>query len=71
MQGIPVLLQIFGQGVLGVFTLLCKQVAVLGGKRQVSLAAFAVLQQRGAGSGRDWNSCACLLPLGTRGRVWG
>lgn len=70
MQGIPLLLQIFGQGVLGVFTLLCKQVAVLGGKRQVSPAAFAVLWWS-AGSRRDCNVCACLLPMGTRGRVWG
>lgn len=63
MQGVPLLLQIFGQGVLGVFTLLCKQ--VLGGEMQASLAAFAVLRQRGAGSRRDWNACACLLPMGT------
>lgn len=61
MQGIPLLLQIFGQGMLGVFILLCKQVAVLGGKRQVSFAAL-LLWQRGAGSRRDWNACACLLP---------
>lgn len=49
MQGIPLLLQSFGQGVLGVFTLLCKQVAILRRKKQVSLAAFAVLQQQETG----------------------
>lgn len=46
MQGIPLLLQIFGQGMLGVFTLLCRQVAVLGGKRQFSLAAFLLCSGR-------------------------
>lgn len=65
MQRIPLLLQIFGQGVLGVFTLLCKRVVVLGGRRRVSLAVFAMVWQRGAGSRRDWNAWACLLPMGT------
>lgn len=46
---------------LGVFTFLCKQVAILGGKGQVSLAAFAVLQH--------WERLECLCLPAARGNL--
>lgn len=73
-------LQIFGQellaAILEVFSpLLCKQVAVLGEKEQVSLAAFAVFWQRNAGSGREsglaaFACCPWEIEAGFGAEIW-
>lgn len=73
MQGIPLLLQIFGQGVLGVFTLLCKQAAVLGGRRQGSCSFCSGREVQAAGeTGMPVPACCPWeLETGFGAEMWG